>query len=558
MSYFVLARKYRPQNFESIIGQEHITDLMKGAISSGRIAHAYLFCGPRGVGKTSCARILAKCLNCQNGPTLNPCDQCFACQEITKGTSMDVLEIDGASNRGIDEIRSLRENVKFAPGYGRYKVYIVDEVHMLTTEAFNALLKTLEEPPEHVKFIFATTDPNKVPATIISRCQRYDFKRPTLKVIAETLSGVAVKENLKIEVDALHAIAKASQGSFRDALSILDQVSALQDREIKTEDVCSMLGLVEVDLLFQLVDALGKKDCSTGLKILDDILDKGKDVKQLIKDMVEHFRNLMVVKVGGKSLGRLIDQPVSIKEMYLTQSQDWDLADILKAIDFLIGAQEMGRIVESLRMPLEIAFAKMTYSSSPLPAAVYVEKKDVVVKEPSPVSESMAASFASPKKVLKSSKGETSFFSNPNPALTQAPVTAPVASPSSFTSTSSVRMDLALEDIRKSWSGLTHAVSREKMSLATYLQDGFPVSLDGEKLKIGFTRDFTFHKESLEDQESRILVEKVFSEKLQSKIVVQYVLADEKAAATADDEEGIVKTALDTFKGTVVRKWHNE
>ena len=210
MSYIVLARKHRPQNFDEVIGQEHITDLLKSAISSGRIGHAFLFCGPRGIGKTSCARILAKALNCQKGPSGKPCDACDSCLQIIKGNSFDVLEIDGASNRGIEEIRSLRENVKFAPSYGKYKIYIIDEVHMLTAEAFNALLKTLEEPPEHVKFIFATTSPNKVPSTIISRCQRFDFKRITLKIIAAMLTDIATKEKIQVDADALFAIAKAA------------------------------------------------------------------------------------------------------------------------------------------------------------------------------------------------------------------------------------------------------------------------------------------------------------------------------------------------------------
>ena len=265
MSYLVLARKYRPSNFDEVIGQEHITELLKSAMLSNRVAHSYLFCGPRGIGKTSCARILAKSLNCQEGPTTTPCNKCSSCQEISRGTSFDVLEIDGASNRGIDEIRTLRQNVKFAPSYGRYKIYIVDEVHMLTTEAFNALLKTLEEPPEHVKFIFATTDPNKVPPTIISRCQRCDFKRIPLKLAAESLAKICEAEKFKIEQEALYAIAKACQGSFRDALSILDQVSVLSDREIKGEDVYSMLGLVEKDFLFEMANALAEKNCSKTL-----------------------------------------------------------------------------------------------------------------------------------------------------------------------------------------------------------------------------------------------------------------------------------------------------
>ena len=283
MSYLVLARKHRPTKFDEVVGQEHITELLKKAITSERLAHAFLFCGPRGIGKTSCARILAKSLNCKEGPTLKPCGVCPACKEIAAANSFDVLEIDGASNRGIDEMRTLRENAKFAPSYGKYKIYIIDEVHMLTTEAFNALLKTLEEPPEHVKFIFATTDPNKVPATIISRCQRYDFKRISLKGTVEALQDICKKEKFVVESDALYAIAKASQGSFRDALSILDQVSALSDRSIVSGDVCSMLGIVEVDRLFELTDALAAKDCLEVLKVFDSIIDSGKDIKQLAR-----------------------------------------------------------------------------------------------------------------------------------------------------------------------------------------------------------------------------------------------------------------------------------
>ncbi|MCK5082236.1 MAG: DNA polymerase III subunit gamma/tau, partial [Candidatus Omnitrophica bacterium] len=291
MSYIVLARKHRPQTFDEVVGQEHITDLLTKTIRSDRLTHAYLFCGPRGIGKTSCARILAKSLNCEKGPTLIPCGKCSACIEITKGTSFDVLEIDGASNRGIDEIRTLRENVKFAPSYGRYKIYIVDEVHMLTPEAFNALLKTLEEPPEHVKFIFATTAPNKIPATIISRCQRFDFKRISMNIIIDTLSKVSKKEKFKIDQEALYAIGKAAQGSLRDALSILDQLSALSEKGIVSSDVFSMLGLVETQFLFELTDALCEKNCSLCLQTLEKIIDKGKDIKQLSRDITEHFRH---------------------------------------------------------------------------------------------------------------------------------------------------------------------------------------------------------------------------------------------------------------------------
>ena len=233
MSYLVLARKFRPQNFDEVIGQDHITTTLKNAITQNRVAHAYLFTGPRGIGKTSTARILAKALNCQKGPRPVPCDKCPSCEEIMKGSSLDVIEIDGASNRGIEEVRNLRENVKFAPSRGRFKVYIIDEVHMLTQEAFNALLKTLEEPPAHVKFVFATTAPYKVPATILSRCQRFDFKRIPIQAIVDKLKDISSQEKFIATEDALFAIAKASEGSMRDAESILDQLASFCDKKMK-------------------------------------------------------------------------------------------------------------------------------------------------------------------------------------------------------------------------------------------------------------------------------------------------------------------------------------
>ena len=361
MSYLVLARKHRPQGFDELIGQEHIADILKKSIETKRVAQAFLFCGPRGVGKTSCARILAKCLNAEGGPTAKPDQKSFIAQEIQKGTHLDVIEIDGASNRGIDEIRLLRENVKFSPSYGRYKIYIVDEVHMLTTEAFNALLKTLEEPPEHVKFIFATTEPHKVPATIISRCQRFDFKRITVKTMVEVLESVCKKEKFHVDQEALYAIAKAAQGSLRDALGTLDQISVLHEKGISAQDVYSMLGLVEMQYLLELTDAVALKDCSVALKTLQNIIDKGKDMRQLTKDVTEHFRNLMVIKVGGKSLSKLVDYPAEIKDLLLEQCQKFSLKTILTAIDAFIRVQDVARITDSQRLPLEVAIAKLTY-----------------------------------------------------------------------------------------------------------------------------------------------------------------------------------------------------
>lgn len=570
MSYLVLARKHRPQTFDDVIGQPHVTDLLKKAIETGRIAHAYLFCGPRGVGKTSCARILAMCLNCQQGPTTKPCGTCSACLEVAKGSSFDVLEIDGASNRGIDEIRTLRENVKFAPSYGRFKIYIVDEVHMLTMEAFNALLKTLEEPPEHVKFIFATTSPNKVPDTILSRCQRFDFKRIPLSTTVELLGNVCQKENLSIDQDALYAIAKAAQGGLRDALSILDQVSALNSREIKADDVFGMLGIVETSLLFELSGFIANRDCASALKVLDQIIEKGKDAKQLAKDITDHFRNLMVVKVGGKTMGKLIDYPVTIKEMLLEQSNQLTLKQILGAIDELINAQETARITESIRMSLEVAIAKMTYSedvvvssivakkAAPTPAQTTTIAQKPNATTPAPVAKPMVRTPAPAKAVIKEERGEVQVVSSPQQEVENTFNAEALPEDFAEYQASAGPVSFDLPSLIKAWDALTHAVSKVKMSTATYLQEGQPIEIKANKIMVAFPPQAAFHKEALENPQTIQLVENVFSQQLRTPVKVGFVISSEKSEAPPKEEDESVKSVLNIFGGKVISRWHNE
>lgn len=303
MSYVALYRKWRPENFRNLVGQEHISRTLSNALTSGKIAHAYLFSGPRGTGKTSTAKILAKALNCQHGPTPEPCNQCNNCTKINVGSSMDVFEIDAASNRGIDEIRDLRETVKFTPVDGRYKVYIIDEVHMLTTEAFNALLKTLEEPPAHVVFILATTEAHKVPATIHSRCQRYDFKRICAQEIRSRLELVAREMQIDAAEDALQLISLHADGGLRDALSILDQCSTLSGVRITADQVRQLLGLVGHEWIEKIVDALAVKDTKALLDILDELIMDGKDIQQILSEIALHMRSVMVRKSTDSAEG---------------------------------------------------------------------------------------------------------------------------------------------------------------------------------------------------------------------------------------------------------------
>src|SRR3989338_8089338 len=358
--YLVIARKYRPQTFDEVVGQDHISTTLKNAITLNRIAHAYLFTGPRGVGKTSMARIFAKALNCKNGPTITPCGKCHACLEIEGSRALDVLEIDGASNRGIDEIRALRENVKFAAAAGKYKIYIIDEVHQITNDGFNALLKTLEEPPAHVKFIFATTSAYKVPATILSRCQRFDFRRISSDTIAETLKEICRKEKIKSDDDALFAIAKAADGSLRDSQSILDQIAASTEGKITKTDVVCSLGVLEEEKLIELMDALAKKDASSALFMLDASLNEGKDPGLLMEKLLEHVRNLLFLSVS-EELVELVDATESYKKSLLKQKTEFSKEELFYFFSVVSHTLQILRRFEMKRIPVEMALVKLAH-----------------------------------------------------------------------------------------------------------------------------------------------------------------------------------------------------
>ncbi|MDP2689951.1 MAG: DNA polymerase III subunit gamma/tau [Deltaproteobacteria bacterium] len=308
-SYLVIARKWRPSLFEEIVGQAHVTRTLRNAVSSGRVAHAYLFSGPRGVGKTTAARILAKCLNCAEGPTPTPCNRCESCKGIASGSSVDVFEIDGASNTSVDNVRELRESVRYVPSQGRYKVYIIDEVHMLSNAAFNALLKTLEEPPPHAAFIFATTEVHKIPATILSRCQRFDFKRIPFKELYQHLRKIVTEEGIKFDDKAVYTLAREADGSLRDGQSLLEQALAFGGGELRDSDVTEALGLMDREALFDLSEGMISGDGARCLNVVEKIYDFGYDLKRALSDLLEHIRDLTVLKVTGDTA--LLDLPDS-------------------------------------------------------------------------------------------------------------------------------------------------------------------------------------------------------------------------------------------------------
>lgn len=384
MSYLVLARKWRPQVFEEVIGQESTTQTLQNAIAQKRVAHAFLFAGPRGVGKTSTARILAKALNCEKGPQINPCNQCRTCQEISSGTSMDVIEIDGASNRGIEEIRELRENVRYTPVKNRYKIIIIDEVHMLTREAFNALLKTLEEPPSHVLFIFATTEPHKIPPTILSRCQRYNFKRIPLKAIAASLKRIAEAEGVEISATGLFFIAKASEGSMRDAQSLFDQVISYAGQEIRDEAIMEALGQVDLRVLYETVDAISRRDPGRCLEVVEAIYHEGYDLDHFCQELLEHFRNLILMKVS-KRPEALIDLPAEELDSLRDQASRFELEQLDHLFHLLLKGER--EVVQAAfpRIMLEMTLVRMATLRSMIPIEEILKKLEGPGKEKEPL-----------------------------------------------------------------------------------------------------------------------------------------------------------------------------
>ncbi|MFB3905510.1 MAG: DNA polymerase III subunit gamma/tau [Acidobacteriota bacterium] len=415
MSYQVLARKWRPQLFEEVTGQETVTKTLQNAITSGRIAHAFLFSGVRGVGKTTTARILAKALNCQEGPTPRPCGQCVSCTEIAASSSVDVLEIDAASNRRIDDVRELRESVRYGTARDRFKIFIIDEVHMLTTEAFNALLKTLEEPPPHVKLILATTEHHKIPVTITSRCQQYDFKPIPFSLILDRLRLICREEGVEISDYGLRAVTSISQGSMRDAQSTLDRIIAFAGRQVSDDDVRSLLGVVDEKLVSATFDAILGGDRAALIRQTRELADQGIDPLNYCRKLVEHVRNLMVCRVAGWET-KLVNLPDTEKETLLGQAEKLSEIDLIRFYDVLSRTESDLRWHLHPAIHLEMALVKLIELSR-LPLLEEVIGQLRAGETPKPAIETAARAAAPRSEVRKSSNPRPEVPSNPRPAV---------------------------------------------------------------------------------------------------------------------------------------------
>ncbi len=537
MSYQVFARKYRPQTFDDLVGQTHVTRTLKNAVEQNRLAHAYLFVGPRGIGKTSTARILAKALNCVKGPTVSPCGICDSCKEIAGGNSLDVLEIDGASNNGVEQVRELRDNVRYAPSKGRFKIYIIDEVHMLTSAAFNALLKTLEEPPAHVKFIFATTEPQKVLPTILSRCQRFDLHRIPANLIAQHLQFIAGKEKIALDPAAAHAIAKGADGGLRDAESMLDQLVAFCGEKIEEADVLNVFGFTSEQTVAQFTEKILRGDTPGALELLHNQADNGKDMMKLMSDLISYLRDLLVGKVKPEALAD--DLNPDLQKSLESQAGLIETDRLLELIDQFAATEGRMKWAPNKRLHFEVAVIKAIQTLNQVTLNEVIENLAALRDGKQPVGR---ASVEPPRAPAKPAPQKTS-----EPAPTPPPQTPPSIDPT------------------EAWKKTVEKVRATRRLIAGWVESGTALGIEGRFFVVGFPPEQKAAMESLSIPKTRDYIDAILKEVSGQDWKIKFVLKEGLAApppletaapkkaetpATFKDDP-LIREALEIFKGEI-------
>ncbi len=563
VSYQVFARKYRPQTFDDVVGQDHITRTLKNAIAQNRLAHAYLFVGPRGTGKTSTARILSKSLCCVKAPTTEPCGVCDACKEIAAGTSLDVLEIDGASNNGVEQVRELRDNVRYAPTHGKYKIYIIDEVHMLTSAAFNALLKTLEEPPEHVKFVFATTEPQKVLPTILSRCQRFDLRRIPAPLIAAHLQKIAANETIDLADNAADTIARGAEGGLRDAESMLDQLVAFCGETIGLDDVLGIFGFTAPETVSNLAGHIVSRQTGEALAVLDAQSEGGKDLLRLLSELIAHLRDLLVFQVNPE--GAVAERPAAQLEAFREQAPLVSSERVLELIDGFGAAEGRMKWAPNKKLHFEIAIIKAIQG---LGQSTLTEVIDALanIREAEPASDGKAAVRPlearaearsqtpppSTSKVaespargmdwasLKRSVGQPANVTppppeKPKPVLTVASVAAPDVPAVKPPTPPPVEVVAPAADLDgpRLWRDMIQEIRSQRPLITAWVQMGRPLAVEGNTLRVGFPSEQKMSVESLNKANTRKFLEGLLSKLAGQPVGLKLELGEATEAASA-------------------------
>ena len=553
MSYIVLSRRYRPKAFDEIVGQKHVVTTLVNALQSDRVAHAYLFAGPRGVGKTSMARILSKALNCQKGTTDTPCNKCSTCNSITNGNDIDVLEIDGASNRGIDEIRNIRQNVGYAPAVSKHKIYIIDEVHMLTKEAFNALLKTLEEPPEHVKFIFATTSPSRVPDTVQSRCQRFDFKNISIADISDRLSQICKAENIAAEKEVLQSIAKYARGGLRDSESILDQLASFCHEKITLRDVYDIFGVVSEEKLSSLINSFIEKNPESSIVIFHDIIDSGKDIEGFIDQLLLYLRDLLLVSVRKKERDTIETVSGDI-DLLRMQSSSFSPDTLMYMFQIISEAKTKTRDLLQQKIYLEVLFVKLATMEELRPLSSVLDKIEGM------------------KKMFEGNEGNVDKVVSIRDADVRVPVKPGIPEKPSHDYVAlnkKVNPDNSFAD---TWKKVMIEILAKKKTTWALLQNARVLNIDDNEAIVEVPKNYLIHKERLEKPEEKRIIDGCLKKVTGKKIRVRFVVSkndikvvDNKRSShgvvqegknkKSDDDiknEPMVKKAIEFFDGSIV------
>ena len=529
-----LSRVYRPKTFEDVVGQEHIVKTLKNQIKNNNIGHAYLFSGTRGTGKTSTAKIFARAVNCLNPINEEPCNECEICIDTLNDNIMDIVEIDAASNNSVDDIRELRESVKYTPSKAKYKVYIIDEVHMLSQGAFNALLKTLEEPPSYVIFILATTEPHKIPATILSRCQRFDFKRVSSKDIADRMSYICEKENIQAEDKALSLIARNSQGALRDALSILDQCMSFGNDKIEYNDVIELLGTVNIDELFQLSQSIIDEDTKKSLQILNEFIIWGKDIRNLINDLIDHFRNLMVCKVS-KDLDEIISLPEESIERLKEQSKTININDLIRILNILSETQDSMKSSSNTRILAEVTMMKIAQP-------MFDESKEALIKR-----------IENLEKIIESGNIKVVTVQNES-EINTVPQRVQVDEPQER------KEDIVYEEVKSedvklvesSWKKVIQKIKEDKkLSIAALLREVSSFNVKDNILYLIFNDNFSFARSRLNSKETIDYIESIIREILNRSFNIQIYLKSEVTSLNLQEEVTKVDKGLEILEDIV-------